>query len=282
MRFITRVLALLALGLILLLGKGVWNATRDPVVVRATIPVAGLTRPVTVALLSDTHSGHPDMPRARLERIVAQANALRPDLILLAGDYHGGKTLDWPRTKLETALNPFAALRAPLGVFAVLGNHDEPGWTRWVLRRQGGTPRLLVNETVDLGPLLLGGADSLSRSVMVQRMFPARHGRKPRLLLVHEPDYWRWAPNIAVDLTLSGHTHGGQIVLPLVGTPWEWFTGPMGCRRGLCTADNHRIFITSGVGTSWLPVRFGVPPEIALLTLTPLPDAGEGGDNPPK
>ncbi|MGL6043254.1 MAG: metallophosphoesterase, partial [Sandaracinobacteroides sp.] len=205
---------------LLLFGWGYWGASRTPVVAEGTHRLPGLaagTR-LRVLLLSDTHFGFPDMPRARLEAIVSQANGLKPDLILLAGDYNGGKLFDFaPSPKLEPALEPLAALSAPLGVFAVRGNHDSVRWTRFVLDRQG-TPKLLINSSIDVGPVVVAGVDSVAHGANLRATLaglPA--GEKPVLLLRHEGDPLSKAAAPSggrAFLALAGHTHGGQILLP--------------------------------------------------------------------
>lgn len=263
-------LALLALGLLLAVGYA--NAVRAPVVTRATLAVPGLppgTR-LTVAFLSDTHRGFPDMPGGRLARVVSQVNALNADAIVLAGDYSGGKPLEKlgeRATYMSEAVGPFAKLRAPLGVYMVGGNHDSARWLAWWAARNPN-PRLLANSHVDLGPLVLGGSLDATSGPDPQATF-AGAPRKPRVFVIHEPDMLRWIDPHA-DLTLSGHTHGGQIMLPGGRSATEVVTGErFPCRRGACVVNGHRVFVTSGVGTSQLPMRFGVPPEIALLTLVP-------------
>lgn len=257
-------LGLLALGV--LLGVGYWNAVQQPVVARAALPMPGLARPITVALLSDTHRGWPDMPAARLVAVVRQVNALGADVIVLAGDYSGGKPFEAERVVQEDAIGPFRRLRAPLGVFMVGGNHDSPRWLAWKAARMA-SPRLLANSHADLGPLVLGGARSSTDGADPAAAFAGSPAAKPRLLVVHEPESLLWVRSGAA-WTLSGHTHGGQILIG--GTaPGQRLLGAMPCRRGACRVRGQRVFVTSGVGTSQLPMRFGVPPEIALLTLTP-------------
>jgi predicted MPP superfamily phosphohydrolase len=274
MRLVARLLGLALAAALLLFGWGYWGATRTPVVVQASHSLPGLppgTR-LKVLLLSDTHYGRPDMPAARLRAIVAQANALKPDLILLAGDYNGGKLVPLPgKPHLEPAVEPFARLKAPLGVFAVMGNHDTLKWTPLVLARQG-SPRLLVNQSVDVGPLIVAGIGSVQHGADVPGTLAAiPPGPKPILLLRHEGDFLAdlAPPNGRAVLALAGHTHGGQVLLPLIGSPGEWILGGTFCRRGFCTLNGWPLHVTSGVGTSWLPVRIGVPPELVLLTLTP-------------
>ncbi len=271
MTWLARLLGLALAAALLFLGYGYWGATRTPVVVQATHRLPGLpagTR-LRVLLFSDTHFGRPDMPEARLHALVAQANALKPDLILLAGDYNGGKIIDMePRPHLEPAVRPFAALKAPLGVFAVMGNHDSMRWAPYVFARQPG-PRLLLNESVDVGPLIVAGANSVQHGADVPGTLARTPPGKPILFLLHEGDQFAYekVPDRPV-LALSGHTHGGQIMLPVIGSLGALFLGPTACRRGACTVNGWPLHVTSGVGTSWLPLRIGVPPELVLLTLT--------------
>lgn len=270
MKILARGAALLAALALLFLGLGLWNATRAPVVVNVTHELAGLptgTR-LRVLLISDTHFGHPDMGATRLLAITSLANQQKADLILLAGDYMGGKLLDWPRTWLEQSLPPLAALEARMGVYAVMGNHDEPYWTPRVMARQT-RPILLDDRWVDLGPLVLVGLDSTAHASQFSKGLRGAPPQKPMLLLMHEGD--RLAdlapPGRAEVLALAGHTHGGQIILPVLGNLGELLLGKTHCLRGACTLNNWPLIVTSGVGTSWFPARFGVPPEILLIEL---------------
>jgi predicted MPP superfamily phosphohydrolase len=269
-------LAARALGICLALalgfaGWGYWGATRAPVVVRHEHVLKGLPTGMRLKLLllSDTHYGQPDMPDERLAAIVEQANALKPDLILLAGDYIGGKTFDsGDRPHLEPAVRPLSALSAPLGVFAVLGNHDNGKWGPIVFAAQA-RPRLLVNHQADVGPLVIAGVNSTRHGADFHADGANVPPGKPLLLLRHEGDFLLHdspPPGRSV-LALAGHTHGGQILLPLLGSPGEWMLGEPRCRRGLCHLNGWPLYVTSGIGTSWLPLRINVQPEMVLITL---------------
>jgi predicted MPP superfamily phosphohydrolase len=273
MRLFARLLGFGLAAALAFLAFGYWGATRPPVVVSETLRLPGLpqgTR-LRVLLIADTHEGRPDMPPARLASVVAQANALKPDLILLAGDYQGGKLLDIrEKDGLEPAIRPLAALKAPLGVYAVMGNHDSKRWTPYVFANQP-SPRLLVNSHVDVGPLVIAGVNSVWHGAdLAGTLARIPAGTKPILLLRHEGDWMVRAPPPPgrAALALAGHTHGGQIMLPLIGSVGDLLLGPTACRRGACTVNGWPLYVTSGVGTSWLPLRIGVPPEIVLLTLT--------------
>lgn len=274
MKFLVRAMgAVLALALGFI-GWGYWGATRSPVVVPIDYQLKGLppgTR-LRVLLISDTHRGRPDMPAARLDAIMAQANAIKPDLILLAGDYIGGKPTIGGKPHLEPAVRPLGKLHAPLGVFAVLGNHDNGHWGPIVFAAQP-SPRLLVNRSVDIGPLVIAGVDSIEHGANVTAALAGATPGKPVLLLRHEGDALASVspPKDLSVLALAGHTHGGQIMLPLIGAPSDWLLhdGAPLCRRGFCTLNGWPLYVSSGVGTSVVPLRIGVPPEMVLITLTP-------------
>lgn len=269
MKWLARALAACAALALLFLGVGYWNATRPPVVVKVRLPLEGLPagREVRVLHITDTHYGHPDMRTRRLNAVVHQANSLKPDLIVLTGDYMGGKLLDKPRSWLEEALPPLAALDAPLGVYAVLGNHDEPHWTPIVMARQL-RPKLLRNKNVDVGPLVVAGINSTYHGADVAKALKGIPPGKPVLLLRHEGDATSFSPvPNRPALVLAGHTHGGQVVLPIIGSIGDLYGSAPLCRRGLCTINGVRLFVSSGVGTSVLPIRYGVPPEMVMITL---------------
>lgn len=270
MRLIGRLFAFAALAALLVTGVGLWNATRPPVVVRADVPLEGLPDGlrIRVLLIADTHFGFPDMGTRRLLKTVSIARAEKPDLVILAGDYMGGKLIDWPRPWLEQALPPLASLDGPLGAFATLGNHDNPVWAPRVMALLV-RPRLLRNEAVDLGPLAIAGVDSRYIGADVAGAVAQAPAGKPLLLVIHEGDHLLDVepPADRPVLALSGHTHGGQILLPGVGSLPHRLMKPTACLRGLCTVNGWPVYVTSGVGTSWVPLRFGVPPEVVVLTL---------------
>jgi predicted MPP superfamily phosphohydrolase len=228
--------------------------------------------PLRIVALSDLHTGAPHVTVAKLDEIVARVNAARPDLIVLLGDYviHGvigGRFVEPERT--AAALR---GLTAPLGVFAILGNHDwwyDGGRVGRALSEAG--IRLLDDAAVPIetrgGPLWIAGVSDLyTRPADVGRALAAVPEGAPVIVLTHNPDVFVRVP-AGVLLTLAGHTHGGQVNLPIVGrliVPSEY-----GERFaiGHVREDGRDLFVTPGIGTSILPVRFGVPPEISVLTV---------------
>lgn len=240
------------------------NAGAKPIVVTYDLAVPGWSAPpLRIVQVTDVHMGPPDMPPARVARIVAQVNALRPELVALTGDYHGGKLIDGDSGNLDDAMRPWAALRSRLGTFAVRGNHDEPYWSPRVLPHYRMT--YLQNANADAGPVVVAGIDDLKNGHPdVGKALAGIAPGRPVILLMHEPDSFRAVP-ASVALTLAGHTHGGQVKLPLIGTPFTQTR--FGYVRGAYTEGGRTLIVSSGVGTSSLPIRLGVPPEIVVVTL---------------
>lgn len=242
-----------------------------------------------VAALADIHVAEPYMSLSRVEEIVETTNALKPDLVVLLGDYANSHRLITRRVPLPDFAAVAAGLEAPLGTYAILGNHDW--WDDHQAQRDRRGPveaaralesrgiRVLENDAVRLvkdgRPFwLLGLGDQLA--------FFAHgggfHGRDdlpgtlarvtddaPALLLAHEPDIFPRVPS-RVSLTLSGHTHGGQVRLfgysPVVPSAY-------GNRYayGHVVEGGRHLIVSGGLGTSKLPIRLGVPPEIVQVTL---------------
>jgi predicted MPP superfamily phosphohydrolase len=211
------------------------------------------------------------MPPRRLADIDAQINALRPDLVLIAGDLISEKRVATRHYSMAEALEPFAALKPRLGTVAVLGNHDHwydaPG-ARQALGR--AEVRLLENEAVRLGPLAIGGIDDAhtKRHDVPRTAAQMRRLGGARLLLSHSPDAFPEVPP-AIGLTLAGHTHCGQIAPPLVGPITTASRHGKRFACGVIREKGRMLIVTAGVGTRGLPLRLGAVPELWLLTLGP-------------
>lgn len=266
-------LALLAAAL-LLAGWAYWSAVADPVVREAEVALPGWpagTPPLRAVLISDLHVAGPDMPPERLARIVARIAALRPDLVLIAGDLISDKRTATRRYTLREAVAPLAALRPRLGTFAVLGNHDhwrDSRQAHFELTRIG--VHVLDNEAVSVGPLALGGLDDAytgradpQRTLAAMRAIPGA-----RLLLSHSPDPFATLPP-EVGLMLAGHTHCGQIRLPLIGAVSTMSDYGERYACGVIREEGKTLIVSAGLGTSILPLRLGAPPDLWLVTLGP-------------
>lgn len=226
-----------------------------------------------IGVISDLHAGSPFIDEAKIERVVKAMNRQKPDIIVLAGDFLidfvvGGKYM--PPKQVASML---AGLKAPLGVYAVLGNHEwndthEPAEMEDALEAVG-IP-VLLNEARKIpfgegGFWLAGLGDAESGKADIDTtMKPIRSDKRPAILLTHMPDVFAIVP-ARVALGVAGHTHGGQVSIPFYGplvTNSEFgkkFAG------GLVRDGVRSFFISRGIGTSILPVRFRVKPEINIL-----------------
>ena len=274
------VIAIAALALAVL---GYREATAAPIVRRLTIEVPNYpatAAPIRLALFSDLHVRGPDMPPARVARIVDQVNALHPDLVVVAGDFIGHSWIGTQYSFAE-ATRPLRQLRAKLGVYAVLGNNDfyaTPGKIDYraetfVKTLGEAGVQVLMNEARRVGPVALGGLDGrLAHSqptIEEARLGTyAAMARTPgvKVLVGHRPDEFAKAPQF-VSLVLAGHTHCGQIAVPLVG---PLVTGSDYGRKYACGAyrvGSRVLVVTAGLGTSHLPLRIGAPPDLWLITI---------------
>ena len=231
----------------------------------------------TVALVADTHHGPKMNPLDYIDRVVEMTNALRPDIVALGGDYVERHRPFMPGTSHRRYVVPgvaaLARLRAPMGRFAVLGNHDylvDPKLTRRALADHGLMDLSNTGVWLERGEARLRfcGVDDCEKGN--PRLPPAlgdMTARDAAVVLTHNPDYVQWISDPRVDLVLSGHTHGGQVVLPFVGALVTASQFGQKYVQGLRQGPHARVFVTRGVGTTGIPIRFACPPEVALLTL---------------
>jgi len=239
-------------------------------------------RRLRVAALADIHACEPWMPLSRVEEIVATTNRLEPDLIVLLGDYVAGLQRfrsatvapeDWARA--------FGRLSAPLGTYAILGNHD---WWSNVDRVRAAFDAHDI-PVLENNAELLAAPDGTSfwlAGLGDQLAYYRGNGRfhgvddlpgtlagvpddgNPVVLLAHEPDIFAAMPD-RVSLTLAGHTHGGQVALPYFGRPIVPSRTPYA--YGHIVENDRHLIVSGGLGCSIVPVRFGVPPEIVVVDL---------------
>ena len=240
-----------------------------------------------IAVLADIHAINPWMSPAHIERIARATNALDPDVVLLAGDYEASMPLYGVGSyvSMEDCARALSLLRAPLGVHAVLGNHDlgRRGKGGDNVRRAFAAHGIPVMENVAVrlekagrGLWLLGLADQWGgihrrRLDDLPGTLAQMSDGSPAILLAHEPDIFAELPHLdrerRIALTVCGHTHGGQVSFP--------FYGPRGVpsrygRRfayGHIVEDNRHLVVSGGLGMTGVPIRFGVPPEIVMITL---------------
>lgn len=255
-------------------GYGLYEAAHVRVD-RRVVPVPNLPPAfagVTVGVLADLHYG-PWVSLDFVRAVVRQANALEPDLFALVGDY--GHRGTHAAEEIPPCLGELSALRAPLGVFAVPGNHDM-GQGGKVYREAVASTSLTDltnrNEPVSRGAdkLWLAGVDDLwwGKPDQTAALRGVPDGAAV-VLLSHNPDFAELKPNPRVGLVLSGHMHGGQVYLGESGT--RWLPSRYGAKylRGLVAGPASAVFVSRGLGEAGVPLRVNAPPEINVLTLVP-------------
>ena len=233
---------------------------------RATMRVSGLPHALAglrIGLITDLHRSD-TVPDELVRRAVQLLMNESPDLVVLGGDY-----VTWgDRHYVIPVAEALAPLAAPHGVFAVLGNHDDDrdmpaalNARGFVVLRDARTRLTIRGETIDFAGIRYWTRKASDIAHVLR-------GASPNvILLAHNPLRLAEAAAMAVPLVLSGHTHGGQIVLPGIGAlaAREF---PVIAGKG--RRENTEIFVSRGVGTVYIPVRLNCPPEVALLTLDPV------------
>ena len=230
---------------------------------QATLPVSGLPPPLDglrIGFVTDVH--HSSMvPADDVRRAVDLVSTERPDLIVLGGDYvtWGDRAFVGPVAEL------LAPLTAPQGVFAILGNHDDDRdmpaalTAKHIQVLKDARTRLEIRGE----PLELAGIRFWTRKTTeIARVI--KGARDTVLLLAHDPRRLDAAAELDVPAVLSGHTHGGQVVLPGVGAIARRSFPVL---EGLASRENTWMFVSRGVGTVYVPVRINCPPEVAIVTL---------------
>jgi predicted MPP superfamily phosphohydrolase len=219
-----------------------------------------------IAFLSDLHVGH-YLDAADLLRVCEQLGREQPELLCLGGDL-----VNVFADEIPLLAKALSRLDPPLGKFAVPGNHDyyaDPGLRHWreVLESCGVTVLLNAGRRIERGgaPLWLAGVDDLRKGQPeLGRALVGRRTDEPVLLLSHHPDFFEEARAVGVEVTLSGHTHGGQVLLggrtPLRHTRYGYWSGRFE-RAG------SQLYVGRGAGVTLLPLRIGVRGELALITL---------------
>ena len=225
-----------------------------------------------IAVLADIHADDWFVDDKKLRTIVERTNQLQPELIVILGDYMSSDGHVTRRVEPEHFAAILKDLHAPLGVYSVLGNHDW--WYSGILVRRSlekNGIQVLENEVIHFDARgtqlwLVGLADLWTRRQAVADTVAMVPEGKPFIALTHNPDIFPDLPQ-RVPLLLAGHTHGGQVRLPIIGSVVE--SSDFGDRYvlGHVFENHHHLFVTTGIGTSIMPVRFGVPPEIVLLTV---------------
>jgi len=254
----------------------VWGVLIEPnrlIVRQQTIQIANWPRELSglrIAVIGDIHTGGPFIDDRKLRRIVELTNQQNPDLIVLLGDYMSPNSWHSHRVEPEVTAAGLKDLKAPLGVYTVLGNHDwwyDGDKCRRAFDQNG--IKVLEEEVAevkwkDKSFWLAGLADLMTRRQHVDETIARAPAGSTIIALAHNPDIFPRLPQ-TVPLLLAAHTHGGQVNFPIIGSLIVPSRFGRKYTAGHVYENGHHLFVTTGIGTSILPVRFRVPPEIVIL-----------------
>ena len=274
-KLIRAALASFLLFILACLGWGFFIEPNRLVVQQATIQIDNWPKELSglrIAMIGDIHTGGPFIDDNKLHKIVELANQQNPDLIVLLGDYMSPNSWHSHRVEPEVTAAAMKNLRAPLGVYTVLGNHDwwyNGGKVRRAFE-DNGIP-VLDDEVAEIkwrdkSFWLAGLADLWTRPQHISDTVAKVPPGATVIALTHNPDIFPNLPR-SVPLLLAAHTHGGQVSLPLIGTPIVPSRFGPKYTRGHVFENDHHMYVTSGIGTSIMPIRFRVTPEIVILTV---------------
>ncbi len=261
------------LGVVALFTAYMYSAAlRDPVLRQDRVRVAGwpdVAPPARILLLSDLHVAGPDMSPARVARLVAQINAQKPDLILFAGDFVSDKMAATHHYAGPEALAPLTGLKARYGTIAVLGNHDywrDQHEIEAALAASGII--VLRNQAMQAGPFVVGGVDDdfTGHARVDSTLAQMKRLEGFPVIVSHSPDIMPEVPD-SVPLIVAGHTHCGQINFPGLDTlaSVTRFGHRYAC--GKVREGRKTLYVSAGLGTSILPLRFRADPDMWLLTV---------------
>jgi predicted MPP superfamily phosphohydrolase len=246
---------------------------------RLRLTIAGWpcwSRPLRIAFLSDFHTGSHAYDVARLRGIIADAAAYRPDLVLYGGDFVNMQLFGGGRVPPSTIAIVLGELRAPLGAFAVLGNHDYTYGEHEVLAALRAADIVPLDDerhqlSFEGAPIdLIGVPDFHVKRPRAKALLASLSVSRPTIVLAHDPASFKDLAK-GPHIMLAGHTHGGQICVPGIGPVVNMSRAPLRHTFGLIQEDSRQMYVTSGIGTSGVPIRIGVPPEIVLLEVTGRP-----------
>jgi uncharacterized protein len=233
--------------------------------------VGANVKPLKIAVVSDIHWGL-FVRDHQIKRVVNKLSELDADIVLIAGDF----TYE-PKRNLAQGFSGFKSLKMP--VLAVLGNHDveKPGpklqdELRIALRSNG--VRVIEGQSLEIQNWRFVGLDDLwggQPQKQIEHIFSAKFNQpRPTLVLAHQPDTMTLLPANSVDLAIAGHTHGGQVVLPVLTDIALRGVMRTGWYDGLYNTSAGQLWVTTGTGMIGLPFRFRMPPRIDMLTIKPL------------
>lgn len=260
---------------ILCVGLAIWSFFIEPgLLAERDLKVTNWPGPpLRIAFFSDLHAGSPHINEGYIKDLVRRINAHAPDIILIGGDLVINGVIAGSYMPIKQVATMLKELKAPLGIYSVLGNHDwwnDGPKIKFTLEANG--IRVLENdaELIQVGSnfsfWLIGVGDDYTNHADVKAAISQVHSDAPKVLFMHDPAAI-FQMKEKFFLTLAGHMHGGQVYIPGIGalitpgrTPKDWVGGWVDFELG-------SLFVSKGVGTSIIPVRFNAPPEFVILEL---------------
>ena len=244
-------------------------------VINTTITIPNLPaqfKGFTIGMMSDIHS-NVFMNKEDMDGYVSAMNALKTDLIVVTGDFVNSQT-----EEVYQFAEAFSNLKSPNGVYGCLGNHDYFAKDVELVAKKVDECgiKLLRNDAIKIEKgnsfFNLVGVDDIGRNVTpdeyLTRALSSVKNEQPKILLCHKPYYFSNAKNLGIDLTLSGHTHGGQIVFGKVdGISISLATFASKYIAGLYTLGKSQLYVNKGIGSVGIPFRINCPPELTVITL---------------
>jgi uncharacterized protein len=252
--------------------KGLWGwIARAPqhTIQRVPVAIAGwprFSRALRIVFMADLHIGSHTGDVARLASLIETAKHLEPDVLCLGGDYLNGMPFGGGRVPPNTVAAILANVSPPLGRFGVLGDHDNTYGADEVSAALSSAEVVVLNNQTQ--HILFDGEAIAVIGVtpdadQLEKLLPSR-GAMPAIILAHDPAAFAKVP-VGPYIMLSGHTHGGQIQLPLIGPIINASAAPLRWTYGHVAEGGRHLYVTSGIGTSAFPLRLGIAPEIVLL-----------------
>lgn len=226
-----------------------------------------------IIFVTDVHCGA-YFPINRTKQFISSLNNLKPDLVLMGGDY-----IQWNDTKIDQCIEAFAGLKAPLGIVGVLGNHDMrvdkfKGVAMEKMLEDSGIT-ILNDQTKKIGiatdSINIVGVDYFTDQKQWQKIQPKVSSSQFNILLAHDPDFILETKPKNISLSLAGHTHGGQVTFFGLFAPLTHSRFGQDNFTGIKTFDGSPFIISNGIGTTFLPIRFFARPDIYVITLKKTP-----------
>lgn len=256
------ILVMVTILLAYMLVEPYWIETKEVTIESDQIPAQFDGK--KIVFISDIHAGK-YFDQGRVDSLVAQVNTLDPDLILLGGDYVDGES-----EYIQPTFKSLSKLKAPLGVYAVLGNKDPQYYTLDAIPQYGltyiGNKGTWIEE--DGSRIRLGGVGDYNNGAQLPGYTTSVVSSQDFvILLTHNPDYFPLVDKSKIDLVLSGHTHGGQVTFFGFWAPTTHSDYGNKYRTGVIKENGSTLIVSNGVGTTILPVRFFARPQIIVLNL---------------